>query len=369
MKESFILYQIKKRLNKYYGKFISFCLKKRLGKTRFGASVIFFILRLLEKTTYYVNTKELNRKGHYVPQFILNNFKIKNNESKLGFLNSFSKKTREIKEEKPIDVAQEINFYTFKDKLGNDSDFVEKKLFGPLETSFSRILPSLINTESNYKFTCLESSIIATYLGFQITRTPKFYMFLEKYIKFLIEEHNFDFKKKLFIGRHNFDMEGIEKYIINNYFKVSLSEIENYKPNISFTNMKSILQRLSEQIANKISKEIHKKNIFIFNSEENNFEKMVISDHPVVMYENGFKKEPVWWEINNNNICLIFPLSPTRAIYVRNAEKKDGGNYESDDNVIVNMNNAGQFIGSYENIFSDDKEYLDKLINYFRNEI
>lgn len=365
--------KIKQKINKIHNNFLLFCLKKKLGKTTYGAKFIFLIMKILGKITFYVNTKQTNARGHYVPQFILKKFRITDDKSKLGFVNFYNKQTFSFGEEVVRDSAQIKDFYIFTDKKNNLSDFTEKILFGRLETSFSFIVNNILKKNGSYKFTFLESSIVATFISFQITRTPKFLINLEKYICFLIENHQLNFKNDLFINDKTANWNAINKIIINNHHSVSEKDLKLYKQKISLTGNKMVvtfLQLISGKIASHMAEKIHFKNINILSTVENNLDKLIISDNPVVFYKDlyGFLTFPVWWEIENTDTYLIFPLSPQKALFLKSGKRKDGTNYEKDKIgfILVEMNNGGQFYNALSFVFSNNKEYLKNLKNYFK---
>jgi len=185
---------MRKWLSKQHGSFIGFCLRNRLGKTRFEARIIFFIMNILGRLTYYKNTYNGEARGHYIPQFILKKFSVSDDQSKLGFVYAFSIENKSITDEKIVDAAQETDFYIFDDKQGNKSDYAEKQVYGNLEESMSRVVRYIQDIKKTQNFTFLESSIIATFIAHQITRTPYFYENLHKFISFLVTEKNLDFK-------------------------------------------------------------------------------------------------------------------------------------------------------------------------------
>ncbi len=360
---------VKKYLNNLYGKLIGFCVKYRLGKTKTGARIIFKILDILSGFIIYTNTYQPEARGHFVPQFILKRFRITDNKSRLGFINSYTKSTKQFGEEKAKDCAQEPDFYVFRDKKGDSSDFAEKRVYGFLENFCSLIFENIHTLNSAIQFTFLETSIITTFIAHQMCRTPKFYKELEKYILYLIEQKGF-FINKLFVDNKTISLEAVTEYITKNYYNITVDALENYVPRSKLRgkDFATIIKSIGSRIANAIAEILGQKEIIILDAKKQNLGLFVISDNPVVLLDVGNKvlEFPAWWRVSDSNIFIFLPISPDKAIFLTNTPRR-GGNYEDREHSLIELCNFGQFIGSDSKIYSNNKLFLEKCSTKFKN--
>jgi len=82
-------------------RFISYCVRNRLGRTNFGVRVIYFITNILGRFETYKNTQEFNKRGHYVPKLLLRRFRLAEKGSLKGKINELT----------PENANHEITFF------------------------------------------------------------------------------------------------------------------------------------------------------------------------------------------------------------------------------------------------------------------
>ena len=179
---------MKKLLVRLNRKILKLAFKYRLGKRRWSARVLFFVMGIFENYVEYENTNETGKDHHYVPQLILRRFRIAEDGTDKGQTWEFSFETTQIAKAGISSIACAEDFYLFKDKTGNKSDFTEKKVFAELLEYFGNGIIKYLNTaKGEPKLTYLEESTLASFVAFQLTRVPVFHSAIEKYLIYAFE--------------------------------------------------------------------------------------------------------------------------------------------------------------------------------------
>lgn len=281
---------------------LNYLLKKRVNN-KIILSVSFRIYFLLTRGLYIRTHKIASH--HYVPRFLLKNFRIGNT----GKIFEYKKGKRPVAISINKKAALAPNLYSFRDKkTKQQSDFIEDVIFArTLERYAPRIIARILNDDIN--LTHLENSILASFVSFQYTRTPYFLFQLEKMLVYFMrgksvkleETAKKDFFEKGFFKNYlNVDRDDITRF--NRHNKERLGGVEN------------LLLRMSQQIANHLSKSIFYTNLYLLSVSEPDF--FFITDHPVVMFSPRNKNfiGPMFWEMGRDSVIFL-PLSPTKGIY------------------------------------------------------
>jgi len=346
-------------------KFVSYCVKNRIGKTNFSVRIIYFIIYILGKFEVYKNTEDLNKRGHYVPKLLLSKFRLAELGPLKGKIYQYSFLTNSITEEPINDIAQIKDFYIFKQKGGGLSDYTEKEIFANFIENFGSQVIELINQSGgDPKLTIFEQNILATFISHQITRTPAFYLQIRKYILFLYE-------KKLLkisdLGKHNF----LKNVIVKNKYNVTYDQIVDFVPKHSVTGDVNHLGHISRLVASYIVEDIFRHNFNFLCIPENSETEFVISDSPVVFID--FSKYEVkrymdWWSKRSDDVWIFIPISPKKCLYLTTKIRKDGP-VEKDNADMTTMVNFGQYLNSLNFVFGKDKLFMENQIKLYANEL
>lgn len=259
-----------------------------------------------------MKNNKISKKHHYVPQFFLKSFAIK--EGKKYIINVFDKQNLNKFTNSVDNVGYIKNFHTIKID-GEDSDFIEKAHNEVYERKYSILYKTILNKFENVRkdinvINCLSNQkYIEIYLNEQISDSEKIFLsFLLAYLVIRgkkwrelgeeafkrIEEFMRDFGK-------TYKVDNIEENIRN-----EIGVIEGVK----YAQLRATFDgERVEQLASYFYKHIW--NIG-FNMTENYF---YTSDN-VHALTTMWKEQPTWWGIGYTTPgnTIIFPLSPIICI-------------------------------------------------------
>ncbi|MEK7641422.1 MAG: DUF4238 domain-containing protein [Patescibacteria group bacterium] len=356
---------MKKYLAKIGRKITLLAFKYRLGKSRWSAKTLFFLMGLFENFGEYVNTNETDKEHHYVPQLILRRFRIADSGTDKGQAWEFSFENPKIEKTSINGVASAKDFYLFKDKDGKQSDFIEKKVFAENLEYFGNQVIKYLNTVSGEpKLTYLEESTLAVFVAFQLTRVPAFHSAIERYLIFCFENKGLIIDD---LGTH----ESMNKKIVLNGLGATIDDLLKHKSNLKIAGAKNHIGSLSNQIATHIAEKIFRRNFHIIDVPATMDDRFVISDNPVVLldfHRSEILQYPAWWDIDKDDLWIMMPISPTRAIFFCRSKRK-GGIIENENTSLVQIVNFGQYLNATKSVFSNDKKYLNVHIQMFRKEL
>lgn len=165
----------------------------------------------------------IDENHHYIPRFILRNFKIKNE----GNIYQYERDGEGPKKKSIIREAACIrNYYDVPHiKTKGPSLMFEKKYYSFLEYLAKVIIEDdiLTNNELEINLTDQRGSFLASYIASQYTRTPAFRTQLKNFILFLFEKRSVT--KKLF---SNQEKDNFEKVFLENTYKVTRKELVEF---------------------------------------------------------------------------------------------------------------------------------------------
>ena len=346
-------------------KFRNFVFRKRLGRKRWSAKLIFSIMGFFGffESRVYLNTGEIGIFDHYVPRLLLNRWRIAETGTDKGNVFHWLKSKNSIEKVAINNVAGETDWDISKSK-GLPSDFVRKKLFAELLESKASDVIRLINTSSFLDLTFLEESILAIFIGHQITRVPLFHDYLLRFFSVGYSSRLIDYAD---FG----NKEILVRKVAHNKIGITYDQLQNSVTNTRVEGGKPQRLLLSLIIASDIGEKIYRGNLHILEVPVNSTDEFVVSDNPVVFLD--FKRQTMlrfvpWWEIGKKDFWIFMPISPKKAIFYCKSKKKDGP-IERNNEDLVQLLNFGQYLSCSDAVFSRQKDILEKHLKLFANEL
>ncbi len=260
-------------------KFRNFVFRKRLGRKKWSARLIFSIMSFLGffESRVYLNTGEIGIFDHYVPRLLLNRWRIAETGTDKGNIFRWSKSKNSVEKVAINSVAGETDWDISKSK-GLPSDFIRKKLFAELlESKVSNVI-KFINTSPSLDLTFLEESTLAVFIGHQITRVPLFHDYLLRFFSIgysqnLIDHSDFGNK------------EVLVRKVAHNEIGITYEQLQNSNANTKVEGGKLQRLLLSLIIASNIGEKIYRGNLHVLEVPTNSTEEFVVSDNPVIFLD------------------------------------------------------------------------------------
>ena len=196
---------IRKKLS---NKLLAYLLKNRVNGPLLR---FYFPLYKLLNLNYPYKAYYKQQKHHFIPQFLLRNFKTGKNNLIYEYERNKDKWTpKSISKE----VAFGVDYYTTIDRQKQKSNFIEREIFAELlETATPNIINKL-KICNDIELTDLEESILASFVAYQYTRVPGFREKIKNFIIYLI----------LVKGYRKDDLQSkdfIEKIIVRNELNIT----------------------------------------------------------------------------------------------------------------------------------------------------
>lgn len=315
-------------------KFRNFIFRKRLGRKRWSAKLIIFIMGFFDffQARVYLNTGEINKFDHYVPRLLLNRWRVAESGTDKGQIFCWSKSKSTI-EKMPIKgVAGEID-WEVAGANGRPSDFVRKKLFAELLEDKASSVIKIINTTDDLDLTPLEESTLAVFIGHQITRVPLFHEYLLRFL-------SIGYSKGMITYNDLGDKEILVKKVAKNEIGITYDQLLKNESHIKIGGGKPQKLLLSLIIASDVGEKINRGNLHILEVPKNSNDKFVISDNPVIFLD--FDRQSVlhfvpWWEIGKKDFWIFMPISPQKAIFYCSKSKKKNGLIENNNHDLVQL--------------------------------
>ena len=152
---------------------------------------------------------------------------------------------------------------------------------------------------------------------------------------------------------------------------VTIDDLLKHKSNLKIAGANNHIGSLANQIATEISEKIFRGNLHIIDVPATMDDRFVIGDNPVVLLDfqrSEMLQYPAWWDINKNDLWIMMPISPTRAIFFCKSKRK-GGIIENENTSLVQMVNFGQYLNATKSVFSNDQKYLNAHLRMFAREL
>jgi len=343
---------------KISNKIITHLLKNRVNSRRL-LRFYWWIYKILNIRYPYKQYYQKQRQ-HFIPQFLLKNFKISND----NLIYEYERGGQGPKKKSIIKkVALEEDYYTTRDKQKKKSNFIEKEIFAELLENF---VPGIINNlkqSQNIDLTDFEESVLASFVAHQYTRTPAFREQVKNFILYLILIKDY---RKEDLG----NIEFIKKIVVQNELNINLEELIKFRKVNKATAQYNIngaenhLILCSLLIGNYIAEDIFRKNLHILESKESDY--FFLSDNPVLIIniKNNEMKWPTGWDLKSDSIMIFLPISPKRCIFFCNRIRK-GERIERENDDFVKLVNSGLMFYAQKFLYSHTKS--DTLQKDFNN--
>ncbi len=345
-------------------RFRNFVFRKRLGRKKWSAKLIFFIMSFFEffESRVYLNTGEVGKFDHYVPRLLLRRWRIAESGSDKGMIFRWTKSDNSITKMAISSVAGEIDWDISKSK-DLPSDFIRKKLFAELLEDKTSGVIKLINTSSSLNLTFLEESTLAIFIGHQITRIPIFHNTLLRFM-------SIGFSKGLISYADFGNKEVLLKKVAHNEIGINYDQLLNEAPHTSIEGGKSQRLLLSLMIASDIGEKIYRSNLHVLEVPADSTDEFVTSDNPVIFLD--FERKTIlpfvpWWEIGKKDFWIFMPISPKKAIFYCKSKRRNGP-VEKDNTDIIQLLNFGQYFCA-NNVFSRDAKIIERHLNLYKGEL
>lgn len=258
------------------------------------------------------------KQQHYVPKAYLQNFSIDLNKKQIYF---FDKKTSKQGRVNINNIAKEKDFYV--DKSQADIDVFEKYYSTEVEPMLAKCLREILgitNLCTNETRIISESTkkMFSNLIVYQMLRTPKARTFsrniAEEVIKSLMPEF-----EKIANSKD-------KKKVLNKYRNLS---------NDTFKQLSLPLITANERIE-KFGMVL---NSMLWTVYYNcNEEPFIISDNPVLIYENNSEKIGIGHVgIGNNSTIVVFPISPKIALFLIHKNSIFGEVFEGFENKLIRI--------------------------------
>jgi len=344
-------------------KFRNFVFRKRLGRRKWSAKLIFLIMGFFDKFEIYSNTGQVGNFDHYVPKLLLRYFKASNhgNNSKSSYC--WSRLNNSINRVCIDKICGEAN-YDISSTNSKPSDYVSRKLFAELLEQKSSYILKRINTNDELDLTYLEESTLAVFMAHQITRVPAFRRYLSTFFSIgysdgLINYNDFG------------DKNILRRKVADNTIGITYDQVIGADFCTRIDGGKPQIIMLSLIIASDIAEKIYKGNLHILEVPKNSLEEFVISDNPVIFLDMERKeilRFPPWWEIEKKDFWIFMPISPKKAIFYCKSRKKDGP-VENENEDLVRLFNFGQYLCSLESVLGTKEAIIKNHLNLYATEM
>jgi len=359
--------KIIKKINRIFHwigrKFQNFVFRKRLGRKKWSAELIFIIMRVFGLFEIYTNTGEIGGIDHYVPKLLLRRWRISESGMDKDKIFCWSKDVNSIEKTNIDESASEVDWDVTKAK-GSQSDFVSKKIFAELlETRVSKVI-KLINTSSLLDLTFLEESTLVTFIAHQVTRVPAFR-------KSLLRFFSVAYSRRLMSYEDFGSKEVLSKKVALNQIGITYDQFLNDTVYTEIEKGKPQLILISLIIANDIAKKIYGGNLHILEIPVGSNDEFILSDNPVVFVD--FKRKEVlrfipWWEIGKKDFLILMPISTRKAVFYCKSKRKNGL-IENNNEELVQLLNFGQYLCCSDKVFAHKKDIIEKHLELYAKEL
>lgn len=337
---------------------MNYVFRNRLGKNIWTTKLIIFVMNILDKNQVYINNGDVDNFDHYVPQLLLNRWRISEkgeNKNKIFF---WSKINKTIEPKSIKKVAGEINWDTGLAD-GKPSDYISKKLYAEVLEQKASYIIKYINTNKTPKLTFLEESTLSVFVAHQIIRVPHFRKTLNKYL-------SLSYSKGLISKKELGNRKELTEKVVKNTINITYDQLETEKTQFILKGARQQESLVSLVIASDIAEKIYRtrslKFLEIPEEDENEF---VISDNPVVCLdtERGTVLSYIpWWEVGIENFIIFMPISPKKALLYTPIKDEDNFPTQS----FIELLNFGQYANCTEGVFSKKESIIQEHLKYYK---
>jgi len=364
---SLLTSKLKRKVNKYNNLFIEkiflFFLKKRIDND-FLINRFYNLFRIYQYVDekLYVELPFRDERNHYIPVFILNNFKISPESGEI-----YQYKKNNTTPSKGVSIRKEaanmVNFYSsIKLSDGEQSNYIEKMLFANLSEKFSKIVIDRFLLDTNIKLVSLEENILATHAAFQYARTPAFREQIKIYVLYLLE-----IKK---VSKETFSDQGkekLKKIVELNSLNIKEEDIQDYFKKLTdknvdtdkllsqkLNNSQTIIRIISLGVGSSIIKPLFNKTKTIIDATDPFFFILPDTGCVVIDTKDPQCKWPYGWDFIKKTKILLLPLTPNKCLVFHNKQQPDNTLKE----LFRNLSIGSSYYQHLSYIYSNKKDPL-----------
>ncbi len=374
MSKKQIIVKIKRKLGKYNNLLLesifNLILKKRIDNDILIEKFYkYFSMYQYIDQKLYVEPEFKDEKNHYIPRFVLNNFKISSNPGQIyqyEKLKNLPKKGISIRGE----AANIVNYYVSYNLIdGKPSNYIEKKLFAELTEKLGDKVIKSIFEHPNQSMISVEENIVSTYTALQYSRTPAFQEQLKVCFLYLLEEKKVprevfsNASKNEFISIFKDNSFNIKDKELRDYYEVLLQKGVDIDKSLStkLDNSRVLLRLASMTIGVAVIKLLFDKEKTLIEATDPYY--FVLPDSGVIIIDiDDPFRWPFGWELNKLKTIICLPLSPQKCLIFHNLDMKDNTLKE----YIRNLAIGGAYQQYFKFLYSDRKDiYIQRNVDKF----
>lgn len=252
--------------------------------------------------------KSSGKNDHYVPQFLLRNFGIKNGVKKPKEVFEFRRGSLLPCRNIIRAVASESGYYDVKSRKNGEADNLADRIHteaieGPAVLIIRKLeMANSGDVLSNEEWNTLGAFVSNLYVG-----TPSFRAQLKHFLIYLLEND--------LATMEDFGKDDILTNIFHrNRFNIGIDDLRAFRPSkhadIDFF-LKTHLVVISSLISAHLSEQLFYRDVAILESPDNNF---LINDNPVFAFDT---REKIGWPFGfdfKDNQDIYLPISPRRCL-------------------------------------------------------
>lgn len=264
------------------------------------------------------NNRPLNASGkndHYVPQFLLRNFGIKNGVKKPKEIFEYNRGSSLPCRNKIKNVASESGYYDVKSqKDGKADNFPDRIHTETIENDAVPIIRKLETANSGDALNNEEWNTLGAFVSNLYVGTPSFRSQIKHFMIYLLEN---DLATMEDFGKE----DALTDIFHKNRFNIRIDDLRAFRSNkygdIDFF-LKTHLVIISSLIGAHLSEQLFYRDVAILESLDDDF---LINDNPVFAFDT---KEKMGWPFGfdfKDNQDIYLPISPRRCLcFVRGKE-------------------------------------------------
>ncbi len=248
------------------------------------------------------------KNDHYVPQFLLRNFGIKDAAKKPEEIFEYTRGSLRPERNKIKDVASESGYYDVKSRKNGEADNLADRIHTEaIEGPAVPIIRKLETANSGDVLNNKEWNILGAFVSALYVGTPSFRSQLKHFLIYLLENN---LAKMEDFGKD----DTLTDIFHRNIFNIEIDDLRAFRPSkhadIDFF-LKTHLVVISSLISAHLSEQIFRRDLAILESSAPDF---LINDNPVFAFD---EKEKIGWPFGfdfKDNQDIYLPISPRRCL-------------------------------------------------------
>lgn len=280
---------------------------------------VFYTL-FIASTRLYIERQFKPERQHYIPRYILENFKIPNT----GQIYEYSIcKAQPARSSITKEAACIPNYYSFMHiQRRGWSNFVEKNLFAEIVERFGKEVVSDLEQNKYNSIISLEQNILATHTAFQYTRTPAFRAQLKIYMLFLLEKEGVS--RDVFSNKGKERLDGI---FMKNSLHINIYDVQEFAREVALgaqsvdkllaghlDNISHTCSHLATLIGSALIRDLFYKKITVLHAEDPYYFLLPDSGVMVCDTKDPDGRWPFGWDFSKKSVIVLLPISPTKCV-------------------------------------------------------